>query len=164
MVLIRSGPIRFSAQRPSSIGVVGLHGRDHAEPGDAADVLPAKVLRVLDPEAAVARAMRPGDAVVDVEQQPVGSLADGVDRHLQAGGIGAPIQARSESSGVTRRPLVSRRIVVGLIEQRGGRAERAVHVALDARRSRASRRPRPSPSPVRPSGASPPAASRPRPG
>ena len=47
-----------------------------------------QVLRVLDPEAPVARAVRPGDAVVDVEDQAVGPLADGVHRHLEPGGVG----------------------------------------------------------------------------
>ncbi len=65
--------------------MVGLHGGDHAQPGDAADVLPAEVLRVLDPKATVTGTMGLSNTVVDVEQQPVGSLADRVDRHLEAG-------------------------------------------------------------------------------
>src|SRR5690606_39909831 len=38
-------------------GVVGLHGGQHAERGEAADRLGREVLRVLDAEAAVARAV-----------------------------------------------------------------------------------------------------------
>ena len=65
-----------------------------------------EVLRVLDAEAPVARAVRPGDAVEDVEQRGVGPVADRVDRDLEPGRSAAPIQARSESSGVLSRPDV----------------------------------------------------------
>ena len=68
--------------------MVRLHRRDNAQPGDPIDVRRAEVLSVLDAEPAVPRAVRPGDAVVDVEDQPVGSLADGVHGHLQPGGVG----------------------------------------------------------------------------
>ena len=91
-----------------------------------------EVLRVLDPEAAVARAVRPGDAVVDVEREAVGALADGVDRHLETGRVR---RADPGAERVLGSPQQARRrgvVIVGRVEQRGGRAERAVHVALHA--------------------------------
>jgi hypothetical protein len=45
------------------------------------------MLGVLDPEAPVSPTMRLGYAVVDIEQQPIGTLADRVNRHLQASRI-----------------------------------------------------------------------------
>ena len=53
------------------------------------DVGRPEMLGVLDPEPPVARSVRPRQAVVDVEDQAVGPLADGVHRHLQPGGIGS---------------------------------------------------------------------------
>ena len=50
-------------------GVVRLHARDHAQRRKARDVGGCQVLRVLDAEATVARAVLARDAVVDVEQQ-----------------------------------------------------------------------------------------------
>ena len=49
----------------------------------------AEVLRVLDAEATVACAVLARDAIVDVEQQAVGAVADGVHHHVQAGLVGA---------------------------------------------------------------------------
>ena len=46
------------------------------------------VLRVLDAEAAVARAVRLGDALEDIELHPDRAVADRVDDDLQPGAVG----------------------------------------------------------------------------
>src|SRR3989442_15521490 len=62
--------------------VVGLHRRNHAQAAEAGDVLRPQVLRGLDPEAPVARPVDPGDAVVDIEDDGVRPVADGVHGDL----------------------------------------------------------------------------------
>ena len=82
MPLARSGPMRFSAHRPSSMAVVGLHGRDHPQLAEALDVLRPQVLRVFDAEAPVACAIAQS-LFVHVENDVVGLVADGVYGYLQ---------------------------------------------------------------------------------
>ena len=87
---------------------------------------------MLDPEPAVARAVRGGDAVVDVEHDGVGPVADGVHGHLQAGRIGAADPARERVAGRGEEAGALRVVEVGPLEQRRGGAEGAVHVGLHA--------------------------------
>src|SRR6185312_9554527 len=76
--------------RPASVvdRVVRLHRGYDAESRDPVDVATAKVLGVLDSKPAVAGPVRPGHAVVDVEEQPIGPLPDGMHRYLKPGRVG----------------------------------------------------------------------------
>ena len=88
------------------------------------------MLGVLDAEAAVARTVRPGDAVVDRQEDPVGAIADGVHGDLEPGGVRITDPAPHVRLGVLQQSAISRRVAVGLEEVRGPRARRPVHEAL----------------------------------
>src|SRR3989454_4691703 len=60
--------------------VVGLHRRNHSELPEQGDVLRPEVLRVLHAEPAITRAVGPGHAVVDREQNGIGAVADAILR------------------------------------------------------------------------------------
>src|SRR5438034_7274530 len=62
--------------------VVGLHRRNHAQAAEAGDVLRPQVLRVLDPEAPVARPVDPGDARSEEHTSELQSHSDLVCRLL----------------------------------------------------------------------------------
>ena len=85
----RSGPSRRSAQRPSSTawyGCIEAMTPCAANRGMSAG---AQVLRVLDAEAAVLRAVFLRDALVEVEELRVGAVADRVDLDLEPRAVGA---------------------------------------------------------------------------
>ena len=109
-----------------------LHRGDDPASAESRDIGRPEVLRVLHPEPPVARPVGAREAVVDVEQQTVPPLADRVDRHLEAGGIGGPdpgpqgILGRAQHAG--RLGIVG----VGLVEQRRAGAQRPIHVTFDA--------------------------------
>ena len=77
--------------RPAAVvdDVIGLHRRDHAQLGEAAVVLRAQVLGVLDAEAPVARPVCPCHAIVDRQEDGVGAVTDRVDGDLQSRRVGA---------------------------------------------------------------------------
>jgi len=61
-----------------------LHRRHNPKATEARNIRRPQVLAVFDPEAAVARPVRPSHAVVDIEKGGIGTVADGVDGDLQA--------------------------------------------------------------------------------
>ena len=132
VVLIRSGPMRFSAQRPSSMAWYGCI--DAITPSRPKRPMSSRrrcwACSIRKRRSRGAVGLR--DAVEDREQHPVGPLADGVDHDLKPGRVGRAdpgaqrILGRGEHAG-RRRVVVVRRV-----EERGGGAERAVHVALHA--------------------------------
>ena len=75
---------------PASVinGMVGLHGGDYVQLGEAVEILGGHVLRVLDAEAAVAVAVGFLDFGVQVEDDRDALVADGVGANLQSGGVG----------------------------------------------------------------------------
>ena len=112
-----------------------LHRGDDAEPAEAGDLLAAQVLGVLDAEAAVARPVGGGHLGEEVEQHGVGALADGVHRDLETlavGGGDPAFEAPRREPIVGEQPDRAGGVGVGFEEVGGGRAERAVHVGLEA--------------------------------
>ena len=103
-------------------GVVRLHRGDDPDPAEARDVLEAQVLTVLVAEAAVAGAVDAGDAVVDVEQDGVGAIADGVHGDLQPRRVRGADPPAHAVLGILGEAAVTRRIGVRLEEERGARA------------------------------------------
>jgi hypothetical protein len=68
--------------------VVRLHRGNHVVARKLRNVAGNQVLRVLDAQAAVAFAMLAFQALVEAENGVVGLIADGMNRNLQAGGVG----------------------------------------------------------------------------
>ena len=91
---------------------------------------------MLDPEAAVAWSMRRGDAVVDVEHQRV-RLSRRWRARRPAARLSrrAPIQLAERILRRHQQPGGRRVVLIGLEEERGGGAERAIHVPLHPRQS-----------------------------
>ena len=110
--------------------MIGLHGGDDTGAGDAVDVLGPQVLRMLDAEAAVPASVRVGHAVVDVEDEAIGSLADGVDGNLEPGGVG---RADPPPHGIFRSshdPARLRVVEIWIVEECGPRSERSIDIPL----------------------------------
>ena len=112
--------------------VVRLHRGDDADLPEAHDILRAQMLAVLVAEAAVAGPVRPGDAVVDVEEDGVSAIADGVHGDLEARRIGVADPRAHVLFGVLQQTEIARRVGVRLEEIRGAGAHRAVHETLEA--------------------------------
>ena len=106
-------------EAPVVDGVVRLHRRDDAEPAEPRDLGEGRMLRVLDAEAPVTRAILPGHALEDVELRPDGEIADGMHHHLQPGGVGAPGPCVEVGLGVHAKAAVAGSVGEALQHQRG---------------------------------------------
>src|SRR5690606_28257366 len=98
----------------------------------ASDRLGGEVLGVLDAEAAVAAAVAGFGIGEDAQEPVVGLVADGVDRDVESCCVGAgdPAAQRGGIRGEEAGGLG--RVVVGIVEPGGGRAERSVDEALES--------------------------------
>ncbi len=112
--------------------MVRLHAGDHVELRKARDVGGREMLRVFDPEAAVAAAVLVDDAIVNVEQQTVRAIADRVDHDVEPGLVGVRNPGVEILGRVDEEPAVLRRVVERLMERGGMRTERTVDEALQA--------------------------------
>src|SRR6266705_984341 len=106
--------------------VVRLHRRDHAQPSEERHVLRPQVLRMLDPEPAVARAMGLRHAVVDGEDDRIGAVPNGVHGDLEARRVGAADPGAHVALAVAGQAVVPCRVGVRLEEERCPRSRRAV--------------------------------------
>jgi hypothetical protein len=124
--------------RPSAVvdGVVRLHRRNHSNPGNPSDILPSKMLGMLDSEAAVARAVSLRDAVIDIEQQPVRALADRMHRNLEARGIASCNPGPERILRGDHKSDRAWRVGVWLIEQRRGGAQGTIHEPFHTSRAK----------------------------
>ena len=132
------GALRADALlRPAAVvdGVVGLHGGDDAQPAKRGMSSARRCCACSMRKRRSRGAVGAHGLLEDVEDQVIGLVADGVHGHLQAGAVGlagcAGASCPRESSRRWRGRGV-RRVEVGLEEQRGGGAERAVGEALQA--------------------------------
>ena len=108
-----------------------LHAGDCAQPREARDVRGIEHLRMLD---AVARASPPGGGrrpLDRVQYLAVGSVADGVHRHLQPGAVGGEDERIHLGTGHALDAARRRVVEIRLQHQSGARTESAVGVSLD---------------------------------
>src|SRR5579885_2426447 len=80
-----------SAAGPAGIvdAMIGLHRGDHAQPSEGGDVGSLNMLRMLNAESAITFAVGALDPVEEVENNPIGPVADGMDGQLQTGLVAA---------------------------------------------------------------------------
>src|SRR5687768_1444468 len=93
------------------------------------------MLRVLDPEAPVARTVVASDALVNIEQRRIRAIADRVHQDVQSGPVGAGNPALEVPGRVDEQAAIPRRIGEWLVKCRGMRAERPVHEPLERAKS-----------------------------
>ena len=129
-VVLILAPMYFSGPSAVVDGVIRLHAGDHAQRRKPRDVGGCRVLRVLDAEATVSLAVLAGDAIVGVEQQRVGTVADGVHHHVQAGFVGAGDPGVEVFGRVDQQPPVLRGVVKRRVKRGRVRPERAVDEAF----------------------------------
>ena len=99
---------------------------------EARDVLRQQVLRMFDPEAAIARAVTLRSLGEHVEHVVIAGVADRVHRDVQPGGVGAQDEIPQLLGRRAIQAMVARVVRIGFAEQRRSRAERTVDQPFDA--------------------------------
>src|SRR5437762_14040040 len=109
----------------------GLHRGNHAEPGEARNVLRADHLGVLDSETMVGLGKSSQRSIESIEHDAVAAIANGVDVDLK------PVLQRPVRPGANvlrtrdEQSRIGRFVAVWSEQRRAARSERAVGVQLD---------------------------------
>ena len=112
--------------------MVGLHRGDHSQLGHALHVRRPQVLGVFH---AQAPPWSPGQGLEDVQQGGHGPVADGVDGHVEAAGVGGlhtPLHHPLREHLLVEQPAVARFVRIGLEEQGCAGTQRTIGEALES--------------------------------
>src|SRR5438270_10547717 len=111
--------------------MIRLHARNYAKLREARDVGGGDVLRVLDPEASIARAVLALHALEDIELQIYRPIPNRVDDHVQMRLVGTGCPRVKILGRIHEQPAVRWRIGERLHHCRGVGAQRSVDEAFE---------------------------------